>query len=62
MDGVEQKDYDVIRANSLFSPDSKRVVYWAQRGNKWFVVADGVEGKEYEGYPTQDDCGPLSTV
>ena len=34
----------------IFSPVSKRVAYYAKRGEKWFVVVDGVEGKEYDGY------------
>ena len=32
----------------VVSPDSKRVAYLARRGRKWFVVLDGVEGKEYD--------------
>ena len=32
------------------SPDSKRVAYAARRGDKWWVVVDGVEGKEYDGF------------
>ncbi|HOK09764.1 MAG TPA: hypothetical protein PLJ10_08900, partial [Candidatus Hydrogenedens sp.] len=33
----------------IFSPDSRRVAYSAKRGDKWVVVVDGVEGKEYDG-------------
>jgi hypothetical protein len=32
------------------SPNSKRVAYAARRGGKGFVVVDGVEGKEYDGF------------
>ena len=37
----------------VFSPDSKRVAYGVKRGEKVFVVVDGVEGKEYNwvGWP-----------
>ena len=50
VDGVEGKEYDGIGQGSLvFSPDSKRVAYAAQRGGKQLVVVDGVEGKEYDG-------------
>ena len=34
---------------TVFSPDDSRVVYWAKSGEKWFVVVDGAELKEYEG-------------
>lgn len=33
-----------------FSPDSQRVAYEAQLGEKWIVVVDGVEGKGYDGF------------
>ncbi len=32
------------------SPDSKRVAYAAGVDDKWFVVVDGEEGKEYDGF------------
>ncbi|MCM8802981.1 MAG: hypothetical protein NC833_03995 [Candidatus Omnitrophica bacterium] len=32
------------------SPDSKRFAYGAVRGGKQFVVLDGLEGKEYDGF------------
>jgi hypothetical protein len=47
VDGVEGKEYDGA-ASLVFSPDSGRVAYGAQRGGKWLVVVDGVEGKEYD--------------
>jgi len=31
------------------STDSKRVAYVAECGDKYFMVVDGVEGKEYDG-------------
>jgi hypothetical protein len=42
---------DIIEANRpLFSPDSRRIAYWARRGNKWLVVVDGLEGRQYDGF------------
>ena len=35
----------------VFSPDSKRVAYDAQVGNKRVVVIDGKEGKAYDDLP-----------
>ena len=32
-----------------FSPNSKRLVYTAKQGNKWFVVMDGTPGPAYDG-------------
>ncbi len=32
----------------VFSPDGKRFAYAAYRENKWVVVVDGVESKEYD--------------
>jgi hypothetical protein len=50
VDGVEGKEYNKVPGQSLlFSPDSQRLAYAAQRGKKWRVVVDGVEGKEYDG-------------
>src|SRR3990167_7388514 len=34
------------------SPDSRRVAYVAQVGNKWFVVVDSKEEKQYDGIVT----------
>ena len=36
------------RAGLTFSPDSSRLAYRAKRGDKWLVVVDRVEGKEYD--------------
>ena len=37
VDGVEGKKYDaVVAGSSVFSPDSKRVAYGAERGGKWW--------------------------
>jgi hypothetical protein len=44
VDGVVGKEYDGI-GDHAFSPDSKRFGYAADRGGKWSVVVDGVEGK-----------------
>jgi Tol biopolymer transport system component len=64
IDGVEGKEYDGIgyksdgvsgrfqsigARRSVFSPDSQHYAYTAWRGDKWFVVVDGVESKEYNG-------------
>ena len=51
VDGVEGKEYDgIAKGTPIFSSDSKRVAYRAQRGRKQFVVLDGVQGKEYEAF------------
>ncbi|MCK4419024.1 hypothetical protein KAV79_04385 [Candidatus Aerophobetes bacterium] len=41
-----------IRESFKVSPDSKRVAYVAEVGNKWFVVVNGEEGKRYDGIVT----------
>ena len=51
VDGVEGKEYSMIEPETLlFSPDSKRVGYWAHRSDgktsKEFPVIDGQEGQE----------------
>jgi hypothetical protein len=43
----EGPDYD-LAYRLTFSPDGKRYSYVAQRGNEFFVVVDGVEGKHYK--------------
>ena len=49
VDGVEGKQYDgILEGTPIFSPDSQRVAYEAEIGNKQFVVVDGVEGKQYD--------------
>jgi hypothetical protein len=66
VDGVEGNEYGGIQARPgfgptpgvlgvlegslVFSPDSRHVAYLARRGDKQFLVVDGVEGKEYEGF------------
>ncbi|HLA36860.1 MAG TPA: hypothetical protein VJZ02_00155, partial [Candidatus Brocadiales bacterium] len=37
-----------IKNTLTVSPDGKRVAYWAQVGNKRFVVVDGKEEKQYD--------------
>ena len=39
-----------IAESLTISPDSKRFAYGAERGGKQFVVLDGEEGKEYDGF------------
>jgi len=49
VDGVEGKEYDsILKGTLVFSADSKRVAYVAERYDKDLVVVDGVEGKEYD--------------
>jgi dipeptidyl aminopeptidase/acylaminoacyl peptidase len=38
-----------IQESFKVSPDSRRVAYMAQEGNKQFVVVDGKEEKKYDG-------------
>ena len=52
VDGKEGKQYDMIEG-LIFSPDSRRVAYAAQRGNKHVVVVDKQEGNQYDGLGTQ---------
>ena len=40
--------YDSDGFGPIFSPDSKRVAYTGQRGDKIMAVVDGVEGKAYD--------------
>ena len=63
LDGQEGKRYDYVGTpyssgrsaaglvgfrRLIFSPDSKRLAYGAQVGDKWLVVVDGEEGKQYD--------------
>ncbi|HDQ00517.1 MAG TPA: hypothetical protein ENN22_15225 [bacterium] len=41
-----------IQKSFRVSPDSRRVAYAAKAGNKWFVVVDGKEEKQYDGIVT----------
>ena len=45
---VEIDFSSLIQESFRVSPYSKRMAYSAQVGNKWFVVVDGVEDKQYE--------------
>ena len=53
LDGKEQEQYAYIDPNLLFSPDSQRLAYWANRGGSWknagswFFVLDGKEEKDH---------------
>lgn len=47
VDGKHRRQYDGIGTIS-FSPDSTRVGYGARLGNKWLVVVDETEGKQYD--------------
>jgi roadblock/LC7 domain-containing protein len=45
-DGKEGKIYQGATRDGLsFSPDSSQLAYYAQQDGKWFVVVNGVEGK-----------------
>ena len=48
----------LAQASLKVSPDSKRVAYGAKVGNKWFVVVDGKEGKQYDKVVTEG-CGRI---
>jgi len=56
LDGQEGKQYDSVGADTLvFSPDSQHVAYTAlittgtvEITNKWLVVVDEEEGKQYD--------------
>lgn len=47
VDGVKEKDYDHV-GSVLFSADSRRYAYVAERGSKSRVVCDGVADQEYD--------------
>ena len=49
VDGVERKPYANVTKTIIFSPDSQRVAYGAQVGEKWIAVVDGEEGKVCSG-------------
>jgi len=67
IDGIGGKEYDssnlaeegeeAMWMSSIhgvtFSADSEHVAYCAMSGDKWVVVADGVESKEYDGIVQQ---------
>jgi protease II len=44
VDGEEQDHYDMLSyGGPVFSPDSKRLGYFAERDGTWFAVIDGIE-------------------
>ena len=50
LDGKSGRPYDGIGVEALvFSPDSRRLAYPAQRGARWHVVVDGEEGEAFGG-------------
>jgi WD40 repeat protein len=55
VDGKEERPYDGIGGLN-FSPDSRHVAYVAGAGAKQFVVADGKEGKRYDGLVKGTRC------
>jgi hypothetical protein len=53
---VEGKPYDAIAGNSpVFSPDSKKIAYLANKSRRQFMVVDGKTGPEFAAIPG----GPL---
>ena len=49
VDGKEQKQYDEVGEQLIFSPNSQRIAYHARLGKNTFMVVDGKEGKPYNG-------------
>jgi hypothetical protein len=56
VNGVEGKYYDGV-SKVAFSPDGKHLVYFAQEGQDWFAVVDGIEMKHYERILGQEPNG-----
>lgn len=55
-DGREGVKYGDIASDSIgFSPDSRHLVYAAQKGPKWFVVADEIPGPEFDSILVPED-------
>lgn len=48
VDGRPDPIYDAIGQGKFFSPDSKRVAYRGQRGQRFQAVVDGRQGKAYD--------------
>lgn len=47
INGEKAKNYDEI-SSWVFSPDGKRMVYWARRNGKNFIVINGKEDQAYD--------------
>jgi len=47
IDNKQQKQYEAIYSDVIFSPDSMRVAYFAMTGNRMCVVVDGQEQNPY---------------
>lgn len=45
LNGKKGTKYINLGKDLIFSPDGKHLAYGAYDGNKWFVVVDGLEGK-----------------
>ena len=56
VDGVPGRTYDRT-SNLEFTPDSKHVVYGAERADKFLVVMDSIESKEHDSLLMTDSCG-----
>jgi len=48
VDNQKQKGYNRV-SNLTFVPGHKRVVYWAEKGDKWVIVIGGREYGKYDG-------------
>jgi len=58
VDGVPGKPYDnVDRQGTVFSADGKHLAYGAQRGDRQFLIVDGLEGKAFD--PPTEHPRPL---
>src|SRR5262249_23649109 len=55
IDGSEGEPFDrIVHGSGVFSPDSSRVAYAAQRQGKFLIVVDGKEGRPFDDY-----CNPV---
>jgi len=49
LDGSEGEPFDrIVRGSVVFSPDSRRVAYAAERQGKFLIVVDGTEGQWFD--------------
>jgi len=49
LDGSEGEPFDrIVRGSVVFSPDSRRVAYAAERQGKFLIVVDGAEGQWFD--------------